>query len=206
MISSSKMAALLNRSLTSSETSNYKTYLKIAQERLSGLLCMNLSTEVGERTYETRDGYRTVYVDPFTELTSITDSDGETIDSSTYTVMQWDSYNAPWYNSIVFDELLSCQRIVVEAEWGFDCLPVDLESLLAKLFALGSIEQNMTGKVKSKRIEDFWVTYEDVPTIDGLVSNNLGTIKKYSLCNLGYVKHGKSLYPVPDDNLYISQA
>lgn len=206
MIKQEKMVKLLNRSLSSSESSNYKTYLNIAQERLSGLLCMNLSTEVGERTYETRDGYRTVFVDPFTELTSIKDSDGETIDSSKYTVMQWDSYNATWYNSIVFDELLSCQRIVVEAEWGFDCLPVDLESLLAKLFALGTIEQNMTGKVKSKKIEDFTVTYDDVPTIDSIVSDNLATINKYSLCNLGYVKHGKPLSAFPDYRLYIPQA
>lgn len=190
MLTKEQAVKLLNRSLTESETSNFKLYLEIAVQRLEELLCMDLSSDAGARTYETRKNYRTVYVDPFTEVTSIT-LDGDEVDADDYTIKQNDKLNASWYNIIEFDRARSGGKIVVDADWGFGKCPSDLQLLLARLFAQYSLEQTQESNVKSKKIEDFTVTYKDsASSFDDLVSNNRAVIDKYGLCNQGYIRHG----------------
>lgn len=202
MLTKEQVEKLLNRSLTSSEAANFETYLEIAIERLEELLCMRLCGDDSERTYAPRNGYRTLYVDPFTDINSVT-IDGTEVDEDDYTIKQNDRYSGSWYNSIEFDEKLHCKKVVVDADWGFDCLPVDLQLLLAKLFAQGSIEQTSDNQVKSKKIEDFTVTYKDGTTFSEFVSANQATLDKYSLCNVGDVQHG-SIRSFCDDRLYFS--
>lgn len=189
MLKPETVSKLLNRSLTSAETENFKLYLKIAMQRLEELLCMDLCGDQDERTYETRYGYRTVYIDPFTEVTSIK-IDGETVSADKYTVKQNDKYNGSWFNVIEFDTKRRGENITVDAAWGFGSCPADLQVLLARLFAQGSTEQKSDNQVKSKKIEDFSVTFKDGATYDEFVLANAAIIDKYSHCNVGAIRNG----------------
>lgn len=187
MISKELTEKLLNRSLTTAETNNFKTYLKIAIQRLEELLCMDLSSDEPVRTYETRLGYRTVYVDPFTDLNSVKIND-ETVEG--YTIKQNERFNGSWYNIIEFERKRTGENIVVDASWGFDSCPSDLQLVLAKLFDQGSVEQTADNSVKSKKIEDFSVTYKDSATYDEFVLANKAIIDKYAQCEKA-IRHGR---------------
>jgi hypothetical protein len=189
LLSKEQVAKLLNRTLTAAEIENFELYLKNATERLQGLLCVTLCGDDSERTYGTRSGYRTVYIDPFTDLNSVT-IDGEVVDADDYTIKQNDKFNGGWYNIIEFDTKRAGENITVDADWGFDCLPGDLQMFLAKLFDQGSVEQ-VADTVKSKKIEDFTVTYNAHATFDELVLANSATVSKYSQCDQGSIRHGR---------------
>jgi hypothetical protein len=109
---------LLGRSLTTTEDTNYTTYLKIATQRLEELLCMNLTIGDGERTYDSRIGYKTLHVDPFTEILSMS-IDGNDVDADDYVIQQNDNLNASWYNTIVFDTAQTGELVTIDADWGF---------------------------------------------------------------------------------------
>lgn len=194
MLTEAQVAKLLGRSLTTLETNNFKLYLKIATERLEELLCMTLCGD-GERTYETRVGYRTLNVDPFTDVTSVTIDGNETTE---FTVKQNDKFNGSWYNVIEFDRKQTGKNVVVDADWGFNPMPSDLQLLIAGLFDQNSVGQTSDGQVKSKKIEDFSVTYKDSATFDEFVQSNASVIDKYAQCSQGYIRHG-DVYQWRDD-------
>jgi hypothetical protein len=187
MLKKEQLSKLLNRSLTSSEESNFDLYLKIATQRLEELLCIRLCGDDSERTYESRNGYRTVYVDPFTDINAVTIDDEEVTD---YTMKQNDNLNGAWYNILEFDTKRRGEKITVDADWGFSPVPTDLQLLLAKLFDQGSVEQTVNTNVKSKKIEDFTVTFKDSATFDEFVTSNSAAIDKYSQCDQGIIRHG----------------
>ena len=195
MLDEAQMAALLGRSLTATETANFEKYLNIATEHLEELTCSEIAkvaedAEPSERTFGTRDGYRTVWVDPFSSLTSVT-INGNAVDVNDYTKKQNDSFNGSWYNIIEFSRRRCGELIVVNAVWGFATVPADLEMLLAQLFNQVSVDQKTDGQVKSKKIEDFSVTYKDSVTLQDVLSGNAATILKYSQCNQGVIRHGR---------------
>lgn len=186
MLSQSQIAKLLGRPLTTLEKDNFSTYLDIALSEASTMLCFDLKDRApGARTYDTRNGYRTVFIDPFTNITSVT------IDEATITTFikkQNDSYRGDWFNSLEFDDKLNGDRITVTASWGFDSLPTDLSALIAGLFGVAS--QDMLDRtVKSKRIEDFQVQYSEESFRDMVVGKHVATIMKYSQCEKA-IEHG----------------
>lgn len=195
MLDEAQMAALLGRSLTATETANFNSYLDIATEHLEELLCCEISkvaedAEPSERTFESRDGYRSLWVDPFSSLTEVT-INGEVIDTNAYTKKQNDSFNGSWFNLVEFSRRRSGELITVKAVWGFATVPADLQMLLAQLFNQVSVDQKTDGQVKSKKIEDFSVTYKDSVTVQDLLASNAATLEKYSQCNRGYIRHGR---------------
>lgn len=194
MLTKSEMAILLGRSLTTLETANYDLYLNIAVERLESMLCASLTVLAEDRTFGTRVDYRTVYVDPFISVDSVT-VDGNVVDESDYTIKQNDRFNGTWYNIIEFDSKQTGKNIVVDAVWGFSPVPDDLQLLLAQLFNLGSLDQTQLQKneqvVKSKKIEDFSVTFKDGTTMDQFTLANSSILDKYSTCNAGQIRNGK---------------
>jgi hypothetical protein len=199
LISKDKMAKLLNRSLTQAETDNFDLYLDIATERLEELLCMQICGDDAPRTFATRCGYRTLFVDPFQDITTVTVDDE---DVTEYVKKQNDKYSASWYNSIEFETEMTGKLVEIDATWGFPNIPADLQLLLAKLFAFGSVDQQFDSQVKSKKIEDFTVTFKDSATYDEFISSNQSIIDKYSLCNVGRIDSGR-IPAVYDDGLYI---
>lgn len=186
MLTKEQISKLLNRSLTLAETNNFSLYIKIATEQLASLICMDLTSDSGTRAYSVRSGYRTIFTSPFTGTPTVT-VDGSS--AGEYSVRQFDNLNGTWYNSIVFKKHLdrTAEQVEVTADWGFDCLPVDLQSLLAELF--DDVTNHIDMRVKSKQIEDFSVTYNDMSNFDAIKTKHSTVISKYSVCN-GLVRHG----------------
>lgn len=181
----SQLEKLLGRPLTPIEDTNYSTYLKIAQERLEDLTCLNLNSEPSERTYDVREGYTTVFTDLFTSIESV-EVNGQPF--TEYTPMQWDRRNASWYNSIVLD---ACSdEVTITADWGI-CSP-ELQLLTARLFGLLNAEKSGNGNIKSKRVNDFQITFNDNSVYQQFLIDNQALINKYSLCNIGNIQHGST--------------
>lgn len=180
-----QMVALLERPLTPNEDTNFNLYLNIAQERLQDLTCLNLTDEPSTRTYDVREGYTTVFTDLFTSIESV-EVNGQPF--TEYTPMQWDRRNASWYNSIVLD---ACSdKVTVTADWGI-CSP-ELKLLTARLFGLLSKESKGNGNIKSKRVNDFQITFNDNSVYQQFLIDNQALINKYSLCNIGNIQHGST--------------
>lgn len=195
-MSQSELEALLGRSLTPTEITNFDTYLEIAKENLEELLCISLDyqdtsgePEKTTQTFDIRDGYRTVFTGIFTELTEVK-VDGTVIED--YHVAFWDKRSNPYYNSIVLDDC-DGKEVEITGYWGFDSLPSDLQLLWAQAFANVSKKYVAGGgNVKSKQVEDFRITYGDLTDDEAFTSANARTIRKYSLCNIGYIRHGET--------------
>jgi hypothetical protein len=181
-----QLEQLLGRPLTPIEVDNLDLYLEIAEDRLSDLLCTSIEDVTESRIFDIRKDYKTVMLDVFTEINSI-EHDGVAI--TDYTVYQWNKRNGSWFNSIVLDKCLDGE-LEIDADWGFDVLPADLQLLTAKLFALVGVMNNGNGNIKTKEVEDFKVTFNESTEYDQFVSDNWSTIEKYSLCREVNVQHG----------------
>lgn len=199
MLTQQQLEALLGRPLTSTEVSNLALYLDIATKRLSSLVCFSLDSTQNPRTYDTRDGYRTAFIDPFQSINSVT-IDGQAV--TTFTPKQDDSYQGSWFNSLEFDFPLHGARIEVDAVWGFGAsLPNDLAQVLAALFGITEQEAGASsqGAIERKKIEDFEVAYASADSskspFQNVISAHMGTLTKYSACEKA-ISHGKSVLPV----------
>jgi hypothetical protein len=188
-----RMAALLGRPLTSIETANYSLYLKIAKESLDELLCMTLCDDGESKTYDVREGYKTLFTDIFTDVEEVK-KDGTVIDPSKYSVRQWDKRNGSWYNSIVFETMFTgCdEEVEVTADWGFNGYPVDLQAVLAGLFGLITKKNTTDSSIASKQVEDFRISFRaDTDLDDEFDTKYAKIINKYSICNIPNVQHGE---------------
>lgn len=188
ILSKLQLEALLGRSLTARESANCNSYLEIAKAQLEELLCINLLQESSERTFTSRNGYSTLFTGIFTKINSIT-INGVVIDPSVYHLAFFNDRNKGFYNSIVFNSKLIGQDVVVDANWSFDTMPSDLAQFLAQLFAL-SAKKKTTGSIKSKRVEDFSITYGDLTDMQQFVADNDLVISKYGQCDISETRHG----------------
>ena len=160
-----------------------------AKQLLEELLCLDISQDSGERTFSPREGMRTVFTGIFTDVSSVT-VDGEAV--TNYYPAFFNKRNGEYFNSIVFTAPV-CGEIVIDADWGFDTLPADLKKLLDNAQKL--VESSYTVKsVKSKRVEDFQITYSDLSDDEEFVKQNALTIRKYSLCDTAYILHGDTCH------------
>lgn len=188
-----QMSALLGRPLTPVEDANYKTYLKIARESLDSLLCMRLCDDEETKYYDVREGYSTVFTDVFTEVEEVK-LDGKVVSSDNYSIRQWDRRNGSWYNAIVFDCRFSerDKEVEVTADWGFYRMPTDLQAVLAVLFGQVTKKNTYDGTIASKQVEDYRISFRADADLDTDFMQKYGdTLAKYSICKVGYVKHGR---------------
>lgn len=196
MLSEQEVAAYLGRPLTPTESTNFDLYLDTAVDNLQELLCFTLEVQGGsgatpeERTYTAREGYSTVFTDIFTDVDGVERNETAVDD---YTPMFFDNRNKGFYNSLVFDnrERTDDAEIAITATWGFVELPKDLARVLSQAFAVVS-KRYVVSNVKRKDVEDFSVTYGDLTDDEAFMKNNAITIAKYSLCDVGYIKHGRT--------------
>lgn len=185
------LVALLGRPLSTVEVTNFDLYLKNAKLALETLTCLDLSCESGARVYDTREGYRTLFTDVFTGIYEVK-LDGEVV--TDYQVRQWNRRNGDWYNSLVFDDRFdSCDKEVeVNASWGFNEYPSDLQSVLAGLFAQITKKNKFDPTIQSKQVEDFRITLNVNADLDKeFYKLYSGTIAKYKMCDIANVQHGK---------------
>jgi len=195
-----ELAALLGRPLTPTENTNFDLYLDIAKESLEELLCITIevnpdgSGDAEEHTqeFDIREGHSTVFTGIFTEITEVKVDGKVTTD---YYPAFWDKRNNTYYNSIVFDKKLSGHnKVTLDARWGFNpIVPNDLKMLWAQLFANVSKKYKAgKGNVKRKDVRNFSITFGDLTDDEAFLNANRRTISKYSMCNIGYVLHGKT--------------
>lgn len=185
----SMIATWLGRSLTPSEDTNFDSYLKNAFEKVEELLCFSLSCKGYTKKFNGRDGMSTVFTGVFTTLYEVRRNGTVVTD---YEEMFFDNPNGKFFNSLVFNcKLNDGDRIEVDAKWGFKPLPSDLQQLIAKYFALSSGGVANNSGVKSKRVEDFDITFDDKTAEERLIADNQSVINKYSLCNTTNIRSGK---------------
>jgi len=195
-----QLEALLGRPLTSIEVTNLELYLEIANDTLETLLCTSIRPVTEERTFNLREGYRTAFVDIFTAVTEVKVND-TVQDPTSYSPRQWDKRTATWFNSLVLADRITSttDEITVNATWGFVDAPVedyavpyDLQVILAGLFSLITKKNKLDPTVTSKATEDFKISFNaDVDLDEEFYTQYSKTIDKYSLCNIGYVRHGE---------------
>jgi hypothetical protein len=188
-----KMSALLGRPLAANETANYKLYLDIANDSLESMICTSLCDQNDPKVYDVREGYSTVFTDIFIDIDEVK-LDGKVVDSSEYSLRQWDKRNASWYNSLVFNYRFNeCDKEVeVSATWGFESMPSDLQLVLAGLFDLVTKKNKQNSSVQSKQVEDFRITFRaDVDLDSDFQTKYGGTLAKYSICDIPNVQHGR---------------
>ena len=181
-----KIAALLGRPLSSVEASNFKTYLELAESRVSDLLCFDICRKVDTKRFSARLGYKTLNVPVFTEIDHVKLNGKET---TSYEVRQGSNLSGDWYNSLVFDTPLTDQVVEIKADWGFANTPVDVQMMIAELFGMitDSLENDL---VQSKKVEDFSVTLKDKTKQEAFANRYAATIAKYSGCVNGNVQSG----------------
>lgn len=183
-----QVAAMLGRPLTSTETTNFNTYYSLAKAKVSDMICSDISTSYEEeRTFQLRDGYRTLNTPIFNYLVSIT-VNGDTLDEADYTVKQGSSFNGDWYNSIVFKNLNNCEEVVVTADWGLSSIPLDLQKVIAEQFGIVSTQIDVD-MVSRKQVEDFSIQYAATKS-EAFEKKYQPTLSKYSSCNQNYIKSG----------------
>jgi len=195
-----QLEALLGRPLTSIEVTNLELYLEIANDTLETLLCTSIRPATEERTFNLREGYRTAFVDIFTEVTEVK-VNGTVQYPTSYSKRQWDKRTGGWFNSLVLADRITSttDEITVNATWGFVDAPVedyavpsDLQVILAGLFSLITKKNKLDPTVTSKATEDFKISFNaDVDLDEEFYTQYSKTIDKYSLCNIGYVRHGE---------------
>lgn len=159
-----------------------------AKQFLESLLCLDFSQDSGERTFTTREGMRTVFTGIFSNVRSVTVS-GDAVD---YYPAFFNKRNGDYFNSIVLTKPV-CGEVVIDADWGFDALPADIQKLLANADAVTSQAYSVK-EVKSKRVEDFSITYSDLSDDEAFLKQNAVTINKYGMCHIDYILHGETCY------------
>lgn len=158
-----------------------------ARQMVEALLCLDLTSETATRVFTPREGMRTVFTGLFRNVSSVT-VDGVAVASSEYHPAFFDKRNGTLFNSLVFNKPVSGE-IEVTADWGVTAMPADLAKLIANAQVVAS--QNYSAKeVKSKRVEDFQVTYSDLSDDEVFLKQNAVTINKYSMCHIDYILHG----------------
>lgn len=184
------IAKWLGRPLTTSEDTNFDSYLNTAKSLMTQLLCTDILNNVTEeRVFDVREGYTTVFTGYF-EGNAAVSIDGTAVAPDKLSARFWDNRYGDFYNSIVFKDGLDAEEVTITASWGFQCPPNDLGKVYAQLFAVASKPFKSKGDVKSKRVEDFAVTFGDRTDTQMVVDANQTIINKYSLCGIGNIQSG----------------
>jgi hypothetical protein len=185
----SELEALLGRPLTPTENTNFDLYLDISKESLEELLCISLDSVSETRTFDVREGYSTVFTGIFTEITEVRLDGNVTTD---YYPAFWDKRSSAYYNSIVLGKKRA-KEVEITGFWGFGSIPADLKLLWAQLFANVSKKYSPgNDNIRRKAVEDFSLWLGDLTDDQAFINANARTIKKYSMCNIGYMLHGKT--------------
>lgn len=152
---------LLGRGLSDKERTGFAAYIAVAKEQLEILLGFKLDgTANASRTYESREGFRSLVIDPFTAVSEVAI---DNVVVTGYIKKQNDAYTADWFNTIQLQEAMGCKYVSVKATWGFgEELPQALRLLWAGMFDVVCNGQTKASQreVKSETTLSHSVTYE----------------------------------------------
>jgi len=180
-----KISVLLGRPLSATETTNFNTYLDLAQNKVSDLICSGICAEGETKSFVPRHGYRTLNLPIFGQINSLK-LDG--VETDEYTAYQGSSLNGDWFNSVVFQQAPDCSTVEIDAEWGFYEVPSDVQKMIAEQFGIMSeaIDGDM---ISRKQVEDFSIQLNGTKS-DAFAKKYTATIAKYSACTTNNVQHG----------------
>lgn len=190
MLTKTQVEGWLGRSLTDTENAGFDKYLALAVDKFEQLTCSTLKRITETRIFDSRDGMRSLFVGLFTTLSEVK-VDGVIV--TNFSPAQGDKRGSlTWYNAVLSDnKMVAGQNIAITANWGFETLPDDVAMTLAQLFALVSSDSEEY-RIKSKKIEDFSISYADTETaFNAFISDFGGILNKYSVCGVGEVRHGR---------------
>jgi hypothetical protein len=187
-MSPDKLSVLLGRPLSATETTNFNTYVSLAQSRVSDMLCSEICPASDTKSFELSTGYRTLNLPIFTSIISIT-VDGDVLDEATYMVKQGDNLNGNWFNAVEFDSIQACKTVVIDADWGFREMPLDVQQMVAEQFGIMSSALD-SDQITRKQVEDFSVTFQGTVS-DAFAKKYAPAVAKYSACRNNTIVSGR---------------
>ena len=189
MLTESKISVLLGRPLSSTETTNFDTYLTLAKSKVADIIGSRICSSSDTKNFTSRYGYRTLNTPIFSYIDLIT-VDGVELTTDDYTAYQGSDMNGTWFNSIVF-ETEPTGTIVIEASWGFSCLPLDVQMMIAEQFAIASSTNLSDALINSKKVEDFSISFNNTSIQQAFVEKYMTSINKYNSGSKGNIQSGE---------------
>lgn len=186
-IDKDKLEKLLGKTISVNAGHGLEEHLSVTESYLELMICslVSGSEETQALTFKTRNGYSAVNTPIFRGEPTIK-VDGVTVSSSKYELVATGTkLPTEWYNSIVFnDRKLYGNKVKVTALWGFEALPDDLALVFAGIFDVITTTGENNTNIKSKKVEDFAVTFVDLESaLDDVKRKYSIILSKYSCCD-----------------------
>lgn len=179
-----QVESYLQRSLTSFESGNFNNLLRIAISKLEALICSKVGYIEEERTFQGRDGMRSVFVGLCSEVKSVK-VNSNSVDFATYL---GDNASQICDNIVLNKPTRHTDVITVHGGFGLKVIPEELVQVISELFAV-----KLAGgdKITSKKVEDFSITYDKTSETDRIIESYKSILDKYSQCSQITLRSGE---------------
>ncbi len=179
-----QVESYLQRSLTSFESGNFNNLLRIAISKLEALICSKVGYIEEERTFQGRDGMRSVFIGLCSEVKSVK-VNSNSVDFATYL---GDSASQICDNIVLNKPTKHTDVITVHGGFGLKVIPEELAQVISELFAV-----KLAGgdKITSKKVEDFSITYDKTSELDRIIESYKSILDKYSQCSQITLRSGE---------------
>lgn len=174
----------LRRSLTPFESDNFDNLLRIAISKLEALICSKVGYIEEERTFQGRDGMRSVFIGLCSEIQSVK-VNSNSVDFATYL---GDNASQLCDNIVLNKPTKHTDVITVYAGFGLKVIPEELAQVISELFAVKLAGDD---KITSKKVEDFSITYDKTSETDRIIESYKSILDKYSQCSQITLRSGE---------------
>lgn len=179
-----QVESYLQRSLTSFESDNFNNLLRIAISKLEALICSKVGYIEEERTFQGRDGMRSVFIGLCSEVKSVK-VNSNSVDFATYL---GDNASQLCDNIVLNKPTRHTDVITVHGGFGLKVIPEELAQVISELFAVKLVGGD---KITSKKVEDFSITYDKTSELDRIIENYKSVLDKYSQCSQITLRSGE---------------
>lgn len=179
-----QVESYLQRSLTSFESGNFNNLLRIAISKLEALICSKVGYIEEERTFQGRDGMRSVFIGLCSEIKSVK-VNSSPVDFATYL---GDNASQLCDNIVLNKPTKHTDVITVRAGFGLKVIPEELAQVISELFAVKLVGGD---KITSKKVEDFSITYDKTSELDRIIESYKSILDKYSQCSQITLRSGE---------------
>ena len=179
-----QVESYLRRSLTSFESDNFDNLLRIAISKLEALICSKVGYIEEERTFQGRDGMRSVFIGLCSEIQSVKVNSN----SVDFTAYLGDNASQLCDNIVLNKPTKHTDVITVRGGFGLKVIPEELVQVISELFAV-----KLAGgdKITSKKVEDFSITYDKTSELDRIIESYKSILDKYSQCSQITLRSGE---------------
>ncbi|MCJ1965193.1 hypothetical protein [Candidatus Nanosynbacter sp. TM7-057] len=158
--------------------------MRIAISKLEALICSKVGYIEEERTFQGRDGMRSVFIGLCSEVKSVK-VNSNSVDFATYL---GDNASQLCDNIVLNKPTKHTDVITVHGGFGLKVIPEELVQVISELFAV-----KLAGgdKITSKKVEDFSITYDKTSELDRIIENYKSILDKYSQCSQITLRSGE---------------